>query len=83
MNKEIKDINIFENIRIKDIIKFNRIKINHDIELKKMTNRRELEFLKLTVEATKHKCFYENQKNHINDNNQFFDNKEKKYTCFI
>ena len=69
MNKEIKDINIFENIRIKDIIKFNRIKINHDIELKKMTNRRELEFLKLTVESTKNKCLYENEKNHINENN--------------
>ena len=87
MNKEIKDINIFENIRIKDIIKFNRIKINHDIELKKMTNKRELEFLKLTVESTKNKCLYENQKNHLNnqnidiDNNN--DNKEKKYTCFI
>ena len=95
MNKEIKDINIFENIRIKDIIKFNRIKINHDIELKKMTNKRELEFLKLAVESTKHKNLYENHKHHHhddNDNNHFNKNnnsdnnnhdKEKKYVCFI
>jgi len=82
MNKEIKDINIFENIRIKDIIKFNRVKIDHDIELRKMTNRRELEFLKLTVESTKNKCLYESQKHpeNININNI---NKEKKYNCFI
>ena len=96
MNKEIKDINIFENIRIKDIIKFNRIKINHDIELKKMTNKRELEFLKLTVESTKNKILYENPKhhhNHNNNNNNNYNNhddndnyhdKEKKYNvCFI
>jgi uncharacterized integral membrane protein len=80
INKEIKDINIFENIRIKDIIKFNRIKIDHDIELKKMSNRRELEFLKLTVEATKHKCLYEHQKHNVNIDDI---NKEKKYTCFV
>ena len=85
MNKEIKDINIFENIRIKDIIKFNRVKINHDIELRKMTNKRELEFLKLTVESTKNKCLYESQKHHDNniDNINININKEKKYTCFI
>jgi uncharacterized integral membrane protein len=84
MNKEIKDINIFENIRIKDIIKFNRIKINHDIELKKMTNKRELEFLKLTVESTRNKFLYENPKHHhdINDINHII-NKEKKYVCFV
>jgi hypothetical protein len=84
MNKEIKDINIFENIRIKDIIKFNRIKINHDIELKKMTNKRELEFLKLTVESTRNKILYENPKHHhdINDINHII-NKEKKYVCFV
>lgn len=70
INKEIKDINIFENIRIKDIIKFNRIKVNHDIELKKLTNKRELEFLKLTVESTKNKFIYENQKNNISDINK-------------
>ena len=84
MNKEIKDINIFENIRIKDIIKFNRVKINHDIELRKMTNKRELEFLKLTVESTKNKCLYENQKHHHDNNIDNINiNKEKKYTCFI
>jgi hypothetical protein len=86
MNKEIKDINIFENIRIKDIIKFNRVKINHDIELRKMTNKRELEFLKLTVESTKNKCLYESQKHHHDnniDNINNINNKEKKYTCFI
>jgi hypothetical protein len=84
MNKEIKDVNIFENIRIKDIIKFNRIKINHDIELKKMTNKRELEFLKLAVESTKNKNLYESQKhNHNNNNDDNNHNKEKKYACFI
>jgi|688.fasta_scaffold06152_2 hypothetical protein len=84
MNKEIKDINIFENVRIKDIIKFNRVKINHDIELRKMTNKRELEFLKLTVESTKNKCLYENQKHHDNNINNINNiNKEKKFTCFI
>jgi hypothetical protein len=67
LNKEIKDINIFENIRIKDIIKFNRIKVKHDIELKKISNKRELEFLKLTVESTKNKYIYENQKNNISN----------------
>jgi len=77
MNKEIKDINIFENIRIKDIIKFNRIKVQHDIELKKLTNKRELEFLKLTVESTKNKYIYENDKHHIAE----MKNKNK-YTCF-
>ena len=77
INKEIKDINIFENIRIKDIIKFNRIKVQHDIELKKLTNKRELEFLKLTVESTKNKYIYENDKHHIAE----MKNKNK-YTCF-
>jgi hypothetical protein len=84
MNKEIKDINIFENIRIKDIIKFNRIKIDHDIELKKMTNKRELEFLKLAVESTKNKNLYEPQKhNHDNNHNNINHYTEKKYVCFI
>jgi hypothetical protein len=67
INKEIKDINIFENVRIKDIIKFNRIKVKHDIELKQLANKRELEFLKLTVVSTKNKFIYENQKNNISD----------------
>jgi|LakMenE01Jun11ns_1017448.scaffolds.fasta_scaffold9934189_2 hypothetical protein len=77
INKEIKDINIFENIRIKDIIKFNRIKVRHDIELKKLANQRELEFLKLTVESTKHKFIYENQKHNISDSE-----KNNKNYCF-
>lgn len=76
INKEIKDLNIFENIRIKDIIKFNRIKVQHDIELKKLTNIRELEFLKLTVESTKNKYIYNNEKHNINNDI------EKKNKCF-
>jgi hypothetical protein len=78
INKEIKDINIFENIRIKDIIKFNRIKVQHDIELKKLTNIRELEFLKLTIESTRNKFIYENQKNNISD----VDKKNNYNCCF-
>ena len=77
INKEIKDINIFENIRIKDIIKFNRIKVKHDTELKKLANKRELDFLKLTVESTKNKFVYENQKNNISDYE-----KNNKSKCF-
>jgi hypothetical protein len=78
INKEIKDINIFENIRIKDIIKYNRIKVQHDIELKKLTNIRELEFLKLTIESTRNKFIYENQKNNISD----VDKKNNYNCCF-
>ena len=77
INKEIKDINIFENIRIKDIIKFNRIKVKHDTELKKLANKRELDFLKLTVESTKNKFIYENQKHNIPDSE-----KNNKNFCF-
>jgi hypothetical protein len=77
INKEIKDINIFENVRIKDIIKFNRIKVKHDIELKQLANKRELEFLKLTVASTKNKFIYENQKNNISD----YEKNNKNY-CF-
>jgi len=73
INKEIKDINIFENIRIKDIIKFNKIKVRHDIELKELTNKRELEFLKLTVESTKNKCIYDINKI-IDNNNDIINN---------
>ena len=77
-NKEIKDINIFENIRIKDIIKFNRVKVSHDIELKKLTNKRELEFLKLTIEATKNKIMYNADKINAENHNLI----EKKTCCF-
>jgi len=78
INKEIKDINIFENIRIKDIIKFNRIKIDHDIELKKMSNRRELEFLKLTVEALKINVYIKNKNKKVK---KIIINKKKKINC--
>ena len=59
INKEIKDISIFENIRIRDIIKFNKIKVNHDIKLKELGNKRELEFLKLSIESAKNKKKYD------------------------
>jgi hypothetical protein len=58
INREIKDINIFENIRIKDIVKFNGIKVDHDIQLQKLINKRELEFFKLTIESVKNKSKY-------------------------
>lgn len=61
INKEIKDISIFENIRIKDIIKFNKIKVNHDIQLKELGNKRELEFLKLSIDSARNKKNYENE----------------------
>jgi uncharacterized integral membrane protein len=62
INREIKDINIFENIRIKDIVKFNAIKVDHDIQLQKLINKRELEFFKLTIESTKNKFKYNENK---------------------
>lgn len=62
INREIKDINIFENIRIKDIVKFNGIKVDHDIQLQKLINKRELEFFKLTIESTKNKFKYNENK---------------------
>jgi hypothetical protein len=62
INKEIKDINIFENIRIKDIVKFNGIKVNHDIQLQKLINKRELEFFKLSMKSTKNKVKYSENK---------------------
>jgi hypothetical protein len=68
INKEIKDISIFENIRINDIIKFNRIKVNHDIQLKELGNKRELEFLKLSIESTRNKKLFENENINMNDN---------------
>ena len=62
INREIKDINIFENIRIKDIVKFNGIKVDHDIELQKLINKRELEFFKLSMESTKNRVKYSENK---------------------
>jgi hypothetical protein len=80
INKEIKDINIFENIRIKDIIKFNKIKADHDVQLKKLSTKKELEFLKLTIESTRNKCLYEKQTNEIEaDVNNL---NKKKAGCF-
>ena len=46
-NKEIKSINIFDNIRNTDIIKFNNIKVNHDLRLHELASRREIELLKI------------------------------------
>ena len=80
INKEIKDVNIFENIRIKDIIKFNKIKADHDIQLKKLSTKKELEFLKLTIESTRNKCLYERDtKNIAEDVNNL---KKNKIGCF-
>ena len=85
INKEIKDINIFENIRIKDIIKFNKIKVRHDIQLKELTNKRELEFLKLALKSTKNKYNYDtsklidNNENNNDNNNDNFNNYNYNY----
>ena len=80
INKEIKDINIFENIRIKDIIKFNKIKADHDVQLKKLSTKKELEFLKLTIESTRNKCLFEKQTSDIEaDVNNL---NKKKAGCF-
>jgi len=67
INREIKDINIFENIRIKDIVKFNGIKVDHDISLQKLINKRELEFLKLTIDSTKNRHKYDKDKIQLDD----------------
>lgn len=78
INKEIKDVSIFENIRIKDIIKFNKIKVSHDIQLKELGNKRELEFLKLSIESAKQKKNFD-----IDNNNSSIDmNLIKKNGCF-
>ena len=45
--------------------------------LKKIANKRELYFLKLTVESTKNKFIYENQKHNIPDSE-----KNNKNFCF-
>ena len=79
INKEIKEVSIFENIRIKDIIKFNKIKVDHDIQLKELRNKRELEFLKLSIESIQNKKLYEL------DNNSFEEMKKRKRNtcCFL
>ena len=54
-NKEIKNINIFENIRNTDIIKFNKIKVNHDLRLHQLASNREIELLKINTSMNKKK----------------------------
>ena len=73
-NNEIKEINIFENIRNADIIKFNKIKVDYDIKLQEMSNKREIELLKLSIDTTREKCKYEHLKTSIIDE---YKNKEK------
>ena len=54
-NKEIKSINIFENIRNTDIIKFNNIKVNHDLRLHQLSSKREIELLRINKSTKKKK----------------------------
>lgn len=60
INRDIKDISVFENIRNEDIIKFNKIKVSHDIKLQKMATDREIEILKITMNSKKRKEEIEN-----------------------
>jgi len=61
--KEIKNLNIFENIRNTDIIKFNNIKVNHDIKLQKLASKREIELLRLNKSMDKKKVELNDPKN--------------------
>ena len=61
-NKEIKSINIFENIRNTDIIKFNNIKVNHDLRLHQLSSKREIELLRINK-------FTKKKKEEITNNN--------------
>lgn len=61
-NKEIKSINIFENIRNTDIIKFNNIKINHDLRLHQLASKREIELLRINKSMEKKKEDIKNPK---------------------
>jgi hypothetical protein len=54
-NKEIKSINIFDNIRNTDIIKFNNIKVNHDLRLHQLSSKREIELLRINKFTKKKK----------------------------
>lgn len=54
-SKEIKNINIFENIRNTDIIKFNNIKVNHDLRLQQLASKREIELLRINKSTEKKK----------------------------
>jgi len=60
LNKEIKDISIFENIRNKDIVKFNILKAERDIKLQKIITNKELRLLKINVDSNKKKSNIEN-----------------------
>jgi len=46
-NNQIKDINIFENIRINDIVKYNKFKITYDIEIQKLILNKKVKLLKI------------------------------------
>jgi len=61
-NKEIKSINIFENIRNTDIIKFNNIKVNHDLRLHQLASKREIELLRINKSMEKKKEDIKNPK---------------------
>jgi len=63
-NKEIKNINIFENIRNTDIIKFNNIKVNHDLRLHQLASKREIELLRISKKTEKYKEEINNDNNH-------------------
>jgi hypothetical protein len=46
-NKEIKDINFYEDIRTKEIIKLNKVKADYDIKLKNINKTKELNTVKI------------------------------------
>ena len=54
-NNEIKEINIFEDIRINDIIKFNKFKVKHDLKLDKLHKNKEIKELELLNDLKKKK----------------------------
>ena len=54
-NKEVRDVNIFENIRLRDRVKFNGIKVDHDLQLARLAAKKELGVLKLSVETNNKK----------------------------
>jgi hypothetical protein len=49
-NKEIKDINFYEDIRTKEIIKLNKVKAEYDIKLKNINKTKELNTVKIDNE---------------------------------
>ena len=62
-NKEVREVNIFENIRIKDTVKFTSIKVDHDLELAKLASKREIGMLKLTASTESQKEKIKNKMN--------------------